>query len=183
MNSQHDPKTRFKNWMSMFTPTMHPAHWVNQATKYPHGVFQSNGNLILEWKLIFKFFLNGLCLSLIHWSGVRTKQGKTSKMNPRPCRRCSIWQTCTAQPLKAAMKWWWKAQNIKTCWTIRLFRWIYHIQLVLNELLSMKEKEMNRRKLQLRYFWAIFQLRLRHSMLLRFSAKFNPIQGSNTPFF
>lgn len=45
MNSQLDPKVMFKNAMPTSALHASPVHCISHATKYPKGVFQSNGNL------------------------------------------------------------------------------------------------------------------------------------------
>lgn len=116
MKSQHDPNTRFKNWLRM-PPTAAPAApWANHATKYPKGVFQSNGNLGQNEEEVH-FWLFPIILSMIK---IRTKLGTASKMRLCPYWKCRIWRRWAQ--LTIAITWLWcTCQSLNTYWTSQFY--------------------------------------------------------------
>lgn len=108
MNSQHDPKKKLKNGISMVKTQPPPANCKNHATRYPTGVFQSNGTLENIEKQQFCQNFNGyktLCVCAL------TQLKIPYRMIRRPSQKCNNWRWWTIKSRLSSNGVSWIGQN------------------------------------------------------------------------
>lgn len=102
-NSQLDAKISVKYGMSAKMIAVQANVWLNQATQYPNGVFQSNGNIL--WKKKSNKIKFIVCILFARMEcHRRTQLDSSNNMIHRPNPRHNNWPLSKASPTNVWMR-------------------------------------------------------------------------------